>query len=358
MGDSLGCHDTEAEATAQMAAMMAGEMKAASDPAALGNLVVVKDKSGAYRWIGWVSNIYRDNDTPREIISSKAHGEYVAHVDATGEYPPLWIWHVPGSKVGQADWLDFADGFLVASGTFDKGFEDVAERIAKAEDQFTMSHGFTRLAYDAKAVVTDRYRMHEMSFLPAGPEANPWTLFTAREVEMGLTPEKKTKLTELLGEERVAQIEAGTKSLEEAAKAAGVDYKTIEDKPAEPPAEKVVVINNTATQAVDEKALSGFLEAQETRLKALEEKTFAQDALITEMAAALKAVKQSDDQKVADALTPKAVDWSPIWAKAASKSDATKLDEKKTEDQALKDRAPKMDFFANMIDSVAAGKAL
>ncbi len=348
-GKVHGCHPSRAEAAGQMRALYANVPDASGK-----SLHVFKDSAGDWRWFGWVSNHYRDNDTPREIISGAAHKEYVEYLDQTGDYPELWFWHIPGSKMGQADWAEFADGFLMLSGVFDKDKADIAERIATSEQPYTMSHGFRRLKFNQKSVVTDRYRMIEASPTPPGAEANPWTNFLALEDNMPISPHKKQKAIELFGPERVAEIEAGTLTLRKAAEDKGVDFKEIEDleipeaTPTEtPPAET----KETKPEAIDVKALATAL-IGELQLESLSEMVAEIPALkeavkgLTEQNEALKAtvaaLKQSDDAKIAETLAPKAVK-SLAWFKegfVASQSDKTKLDPDNPEDAKLKQAAP------------------
>src|SRR4030042_3388789 len=64
-----------------------------------GQFSIYKDSGGNLRWVGITSNHFRDHDNPPEIIESKAHEEFVSHLDATKEYPPLLIWHTPQAAI-------------------------------------------------------------------------------------------------------------------------------------------------------------------------------------------------------------------------------------------------------------------
>ena len=79
--------------------------------------MVWKQADDTYRWFAIYSDQVRDEDNPPEIISEKSHKSFIELVD-TGvvDYPELWHWHIPGTRWGKADWLDYADGFAVASG--------------------------------------------------------------------------------------------------------------------------------------------------------------------------------------------------------------------------------------------------
>lgn len=423
MGDRVACHDTEAEAMAQMRALYASEgkkavsedemrrmigtvagrmdmkltdeqmaaMMTAMKPmmegdadqmmAAIGKrmqmmqgkksgLMIHKQADGQFRWVGWVSNHFRDNDTPKEILSGAAHKEFVEHADATGEFPELWLWHVPGSKIGKADWLEFADGFLLSSGIFDS--PALAESLAKSSDPLTMSHGFRRLEYDSKSNVTLKYRQPEQSITPQGAEANPWTRFeTTKEVQsMPISEAKKAFLAKYLPADTLKAIEDNTTELRKAAEASGVAWKDVEAADLTPAAAAETPVPDPTPATLDTatiaeaaaaiiverlqiKALSDTisgLTAQMGGLGALAEQVKALEATV-------KALKATDDQKIAQTMTPKAMEGlSLAWAnKAASKRADTIVDEDKAGDKALADQRPFLTQLAEELTANIAG---
>ncbi|MDP2661364.1 MAG: hypothetical protein Q8R28_11620, partial [Dehalococcoidia bacterium] len=316
------------------------------------------------------SNHFRDRDNPAEILSGKAHEEFIQHADKTGEYPELWLWHTPGSKVGTADWLDFADGFLLMSGSFDPDKADVAERLAKATDPLTMSHGFWRLKADAENVITHQYRMVEASICPQGVEANPWTRFTTAQKEAELlSPKKKEFLTKFLGAETVAAIEADTTALRKAAEEAGVDWKAVEaldgdlEPETEPAAAKTPAIDAKAlaeqmvpalVEALGLKALSDTIETLRAGVDAIPALSEAVRALQADMLV----VRATDDEKVAKTLAPRSNANALAWmTQAASKKDSTVLDPTKPEDVALAVTKPAMETFVDSLISSMNGGA-
>jgi uncharacterized protein YjaG (DUF416 family) len=316
------------------------------------SLVVCKQANGEYRWFGWVSNHFRDRDNPPEILSGKAHKGFVDWADKTGRYPELWIWHVPGSKVGTADWLEFADGFLMASGTFDKEAAGVAERLANSKEEYRMSHGFMRLAFDDKETVTDAYVMFEASVLPVGPEANPWTGFMpVKEGNMALSDVKKAFLAKFLPAETIQSIESNTDALKTAAEQAGVDWKEVEALEETAPE---VEVKETVTPEPDVKALAEAVTEQVVKalqmdalstmvadIKAKADTIAALAEKVAALEATVKELKHSDDEKIAEALTPKAVKMS--WfsdAYQASKSADTIVHDGDPVDEALKAAKP------------------
>jgi len=194
-----------------------------------------KEEAG-WRWFAVYSNNYRDHDHPPEIISSDAHKEFVAAVDK-GEWPhpELWVWHVPGSRVGTADWLayDADTGFALAAGAFDPGMEHVAKGLAGSEADLLTSHGMPRseLRYDEqdKTIIT-RYRSREISPLPAWAAANKWnpTFHVMTEVKGMAIPDQKRSFLEELGLDPDA-IEAQLAERKEQLEEAGVESKEAEE---------------------------------------------------------------------------------------------------------------------------------
>lgn len=330
-------------------------------------VAIYKQADGAYRWFGWVSNRYRDRDNPPEILSSGAHQRYVAVAEEKGAYPELWLWHVPGSKVGKADWLEFADGFLMASGTFDKGKEAIAERLAASSEPLTMSHGFYRLKAMDTNGVTDAYWMFEASILPEGAEANPWTRFTAKEANVPISDAKKAFLGKYLDADTITKLEADTESLRKAAEDSGVDWKEVEavDTPAateptiEPaaPALDVAAITdavaNTLVERLQIKALSEMLAG-------IKESTDGLPGIVERIAAleaTVKELKVEDDAKVAKAIQPKAAEVF-TWANyRASGSKETVLKKDDPVDETLKAAKPSgmQAFIGDLVSQMGKG---
>jgi len=271
---------------------------------------VTKDKAGNYRWFTLVSNIFRDEDYPPEIFETKAHREYVHYVDETGNYPELWFWHTPGTKSGKADWVDFDDGFLMASGTFDKDKQDVAERLSKIKN-LGVSHGFNYRYSNKQKGIIGWYRTYEISPLPRDKAANPWAGIEILKSEATMDTKKRKFLVDALGEDRVKELEARPAELSSALKAAGIEYKEV----TEPETEKVD--NPVDTKEVTEAAVKAITDSEtfKSLLSSLEElksqkekdnKTITDlQATVTAMGEAIKELKKTDDEKIAAALTPR-----------------------------------------------------
>ena len=270
---------------------------------------MTKDKAGDYRWFALVSNIFRDTDNPPEIFETKAHKEYVQYVDETGNYPELWLWHTPGTKSGKADMIDFSDGFLLASGTFDKGAEDVAEKLAKDKD-LGVSHGFKYRYSNKEKGIIGYYRTYEISPLPKAKAANPWAGIEILTSEANMNKEKRQFLVDKLGEDRVKDLESRPAELSKALKDAGIEYKEVtEPDKVDNPALDTKEITEAAVKAVTEsESFKGVLTLLED-LKAQKEKdtkTISDlQTAVTEMGEVIKELKKTDDEKIAEALSPR-----------------------------------------------------
>ncbi len=188
------------------------------------SFVVLKDDAGNYRWLGRVSNNFRDLDG--EIITEAAHKEFVAYLDAhPGQAPELWTWHVPGTaRAARADWWDYADGFLTLSGPLTSA---EAKAFAEDDEPLGMSHGFFPLARDVRDRLILKYRTFEASELPLLSAANPFTGFDVmrKELTMPFSKDKRALLVKRLGEAQVAQLEAGNAEMQKALAEIGVESK-------------------------------------------------------------------------------------------------------------------------------------
>lgn len=203
-----------------------------------GRFTLWKQANGEYRWFAVYSNNFRDDDYPPEIISKESHEIFVKMVDeGIVDYPELWHWHIPGTRWGKADWLDFADGFALASGTVDPGHEKEAEALAEM-DEIGVSHGMPGkyLMYDENdPSVIVMHATHEISPLPMEAAANKLTGFTVfSEDEMALTADKRNHLLALgIGEDKIAQLESGLSKAAVDATEAGIESKEANPAPAD-----------------------------------------------------------------------------------------------------------------------------
>lgn len=236
-------------------------------------IVFYKSDDGSLRFFATVSNIFRDRQA--EIITTEAHREYIEWVDKTKAYPKLWLWHAgPNSEWGQVDWVDFADGFYLASGTVTPGKEYIAEALENQD--VGVSHGFVSIPVDKNII---RYRDFEISALPREYAANIWTDFSSEEITMPFTDAKKTWLKDVakVPDNVISEWESNVEGLSKSLKDAGIDYKeTVEPNYASEIANLTKVVADLATVVTESKKSAD---------------------------AALAEAKKSMDDKIADAFT-------------------------------------------------------
>ena len=318
---------------------------------------VEKALDGSWRWFGWVSNKFRDRDKPAEpklggqILSEAAHKEFVEWATADPKrMPELWPWHTKeGAHDLPADWMDYADGFLMMSGALTAKEAERVQQLAAKHD-LAMSHGLINFDYDKKNGVIRKYRTFEASYLPREHAANEWTDIETLQKEiadMGFNPARRGFLVEALGEERVKKLESETEGRGKALEGLGVEYKALSD-----------TLERLADDGGDEEEGAGAGDgpgdlkavptvdqiaaavAQKLELKELSELLKDQSQTILAMGKALTALAKSDDEKVAEAMRPRAdaKAFVPIWSKRLSQSEETKVDE--TKDKELTDTKP------------------
>lgn len=275
-------------------------------------LVITKDTKGDYRWIGFVSANFKDRD--REIFPADVHQEYIDFLDKTKQYPELRIWHTPGTRFGVADWAEFDHGFLMMSGTIDKGKEAIAETIAQMPDQ-GMSHGF-KFQYREPGVI-GFYRTFEVSVLPLTHAALPWTKLEITK-ETSMKPEKRQYLEQVLGKDRVEAIIGQADSLQKSLVAAGIEWKDFDPNPA-PPAPKTEDLVAAFKATEEYKALAAIPEKLDQMAKVQADVTAIFDASIKALQAenvALKEqIKVKQDDLLAAALRPRSTAVPPSKAK-------------------------------------------
>ena len=240
-GERIACHDSEAEAKTHMGELDAGEMKSLPEVATRGDgkavetviqpnilastikrvkdalqrgnndIIAFKVNPAARTWIGIWSNNFEDREG--EIFTAKAIDDYIARVDmGIIPTPELWLWHTPGTRLGEAEHVTRVGAFAVAMGTFDqtaaatKGMHTLAKTKGLG-----MSHGYAYSPDHKQGRVYHQFNTFELSVLPRDKAANSYTSF--EENDMKLEGEKKTFLEGILGIDQTAALE---KALEDA----------------------------------------------------------------------------------------------------------------------------------------------
>jgi hypothetical protein len=256
-----------------------------------------------WRWLAIYSNKFRDRDNPPEILAEAAHKDFVDAVDkGDWNYPELWLWHTPGTKSGNGDFLAYDDrGFTLASGLFAEGKGHVAQAL-KEQDDLGVSHGMplAELERDTEdpSIIT-RYRSKEISPLPSWAAANALTGFVTLEAtNMALPEDKKTWLEGILGADDMKRLEETIDA--KAKEAEGLEYKdgaeseTEVEQAAEPEPEPQPEAVEEPPDYVTRDEVAEALTEITGRIGALAEQ-------MGEFGKALKELKESEDERIAKA---------------------------------------------------------
>lgn len=280
------------------------------------DIIAFKVNTATRSWVGIWSNNFEDREG--EIFTAKAIDDYIARVDmGIVPTPELWVWHTPGTRLGQADYIARVGAFVVGMGKFDEN--PIGERgmksLAKAKG-LKMSHGFRYDPRQKLGRVYHQFNTFEISVLPGNKAANPYTSFEEIE-EMKLDGEKKSFLEGILGTEQTGALEKAledaTASLTErgiASKELFGDFASVSDATADN-AESAKEALDTATKALAPLLLD-VLEAQgesaalETkligRIKELETQVSGFKAQVEQLQAAvdLKPRSAADSKETVD----------------------------------------------------------
>lgn len=302
-------------------------------------VLATKDSDGRPRLTFWVSNNFRDSDHPPEILSAAAHQSFVSWAEKNSYHPEAWLWHTPGTRWGQVDWMDYFDGFLVESVLADKGMEQVAERLA-ADPDIRVSHGYVIPVggrdKDDFSVIQSYYQ-YEISPLKSGSEANPFTgsipldltpLLTGvntsdqqpttepysasplGDITMPMDPTKRKWLEDKLGPERVKALEAATLDLGSVAKGLGLETKDLTAAlVGEGAVEPEAAVQKTDPEPVTTVPITMDAEALSVAVKAAVGSEFnSLQSFLTAMKADINLLKAGHNKAVADAIRPPAGD--------------------------------------------------
>lgn len=193
---------------------------------------VFKASNGQHYWLSRHTNHFEDKD--KEILSMKAHEAYVARVNLRlVSLPELWTFHAKNTRHGQADMLWTHAGFVFALGHFDDTPEakHAIKFYERNKGKVELSHGFTFPKWALKDGVYETYNTFEISTLPEGAAANPYTSFEEI-TNMALTDKQAKWIVETLGEEALKRVQAAQKGAEsdaEVLKAVDTNYKDFAD---------------------------------------------------------------------------------------------------------------------------------
>jgi hypothetical protein len=306
-------------------------------------ILVEKDASNQWRWVGWVSNNYIDWDG--EIISEDAHKEYVDWWEKNKDVSPVFVsWHTPGTaREAPVDFMMYENGFLIASGILTD--QEAAGLLkAQASEELGMSHGTYVFSRDAKdpRIIT-KYRMYEISDLPLTNAANPFTDFETLVKEVGM--DKLEYLTKIMGsEEKAKAFLEKTGMKKEALDAAGIESKEKKPEPeAKKPVEPIVkadapapapapvpAVDDIVAQVMKQMDIPGLNEFVQAAQAALDKVPVLEELV--------KSLQTGEDEKLAEKLTPPAARFA--WSKENRASQSADTEIKSKEDAKLKKSVP------------------
>lgn len=285
---------------------------------------------GRLRFLCAPTNCFQDREG--DIFPTAAHKEYVEWADNKNFYPELWLWHTPGTRIGQVDWMDVSDGILVESGLIDVGMEDVARGF---KDTDGMSHGYIYADTKEGSNVVDKYWAYEISVLPREWAANAGGMFNLTEGEKMFKPEKKAYLKDRLGVDdgRVDEFEKATTAFADSMKSLGIAWKDTDA------AEQVAA---TGVQAMtDQQMIAQLVEGQQQLIQAV--------TAITGVAIEAKelsaAANKSLDEAVANSMRSQVASL-PQGSAASGRKDNV-IEEAEAQ--------PKLDWFSGIMDKVGKG---
>lgn len=184
--------------------------------------------NGEWYWLARHTGKWVDRED--EILADKAHDAYVARVQkGLVPMPELWTWHKKGTMHGVADFVWKSGGFVLALGHL-VGTQEQKDRAAKyyQEHEVKLSHMFKYPQNGKKKKVYWAYNTVEITTLPPGAEAFPYTTFEGIG-NMPFTKEQEQQIRGIGGDEMWQRaLAADTKAMDESAKmdAAGIASKT------------------------------------------------------------------------------------------------------------------------------------
>lgn len=181
----------------------------------LDRLFGVKDKSETgfkvlegNKWVAWYTNARKDLEG--EKFSYEGLMREVKRQNETGDYPELWFYHIAGTRHGKANGAFIVNDMVVAVGTFDDTpmAESMKKYYQKSVD-VALSHGFVYDGNKFDGETYQEFKTFEISTLPRGKEANPYTSFGLLEIkamDVKVNEDQKQALELALGSEVAGQV--------------------------------------------------------------------------------------------------------------------------------------------------------
>lgn len=217
------------------------------------------------QWVAWYSNAAMDLQA--EYFPMKATDAYIARVDRKQIAPPgLWWFHVKGTKHGNTQWLGRIGLLTIGIGGFDDSTIANSFKAYYLDHQMELSHGFWYDPTQFKGGAYNYYNTFEISTLPPGQAANPFTVF---EVFDHMQPDKLKALAAIVGDHEAELIAANSTAASKALLEAGVKFKAMANgKPM--PTDDEEAEGETPQTKPKGKSVDASDSALETRIAAVE----------------------------------------------------------------------------------------
>lgn len=306
-------------------------------------IIVEKGADNQWRAIMWPSNNFIDLD--HDIISEKAHKDFVEWINKNMDLAPIFLCHhVPGTaRKSAVDFVSYENGFLMMSAPLEE--EEAAGLLrAQLKTDLGMSHTSLVLERDPQdSRVVTKYLMVEVSDLPLSHAANPFTDIEALKKEANMTQDTLAYLTNILGDEEKAKAYLERANVKQKAlREANVEEKAKDDSaPQQTQAASTTIVNNSTESKpnVDLDAIIKELGIEELNEFLIEMKEKVERVELLE--GIVKELSQNQDAVLAEKISPP-IQKALIWRKArSSESEDNLLKKNNEEDEKLKESMPK-----------------
>lgn len=219
---------------------------------------------GDGKWMAAYSNDFEDRE--KEIIERAGHDRFIKRLKSgLVPMPELWVWHTKGTRIGEAIDIDRYGHIVVAIGTFDANpiAKEAEKNLVKAGTKdLRLSHGFKYplWAYNKESRTYSDLNTFEITLLPEGAEANPYTAFdvVVKENTMPVSEEKRGFFQRIFGDKApdvIGHIE-GMENRSKEVEAMGTRYKDVTDV-TPPPTEQTAT--DTPQTDEDQKLFSDMI---------------------------------------------------------------------------------------------------
>lgn len=182
------------------------------------------------KWMGWYSNNFRDYYGT--IFAEQGFDDYIFRLEShVLPMPELRAFHTPGTEHGRATKVFRAGHFVIAVGEFYPDTEREQAYYRANQDKLSMSHGFYFDPEQFLDGVFYAFNTFEVSTLPHEHAGNPYTYFMeVRTMSNVLAPEVRTYLVDLMGEDKVTELEQVADARGHALEQNGAQYRNFDTR--------------------------------------------------------------------------------------------------------------------------------